>query len=39
VANGLLLANVGGYTSYFFQGAILLGAVWFARAITGKGGI
>lgn len=39
VSNGLLLANVGGYTSYFFQGAILLGAVWFARAVTGKGGI
>jgi len=39
VSNGLLLANVGGYTSYFFQGGILLGAVWFARAITGKGGV
>ncbi|WP_157671352.1 ABC transporter permease [Candidatus Aquiluna sp. UB-MaderosW2red] len=39
VANGLLLANVGGYTSYFFQGAILLGAVWFARIVTGKGGM
>lgn len=39
VANGLLLANVGGYTSYIFQGAILLGAVWFARVVAGKGGI
>ena len=39
VSNGLLLANVGGYTSYFFQGGILLGAVWFARIVTGKGGM
>lgn len=39
VSNGLLLANVGGYTSYLFQGAILLGAVWFARIVAGKGGM
>lgn len=37
VSNGLLLANVGGYTSYFFQGAILIIAVAFARLVAGSG--
>jgi ribose transport system permease protein len=35
VANGLLLADVGGYTTYFFQGGILILAVAFARVVAG----
>lgn len=35
VSNGLLLADVGGYTSYFFQGGILILAVAFARIVAG----
>jgi ribose transport system permease protein len=38
VANGLLLADVGGYTTYFFQGGILIAAVAFARAVAGGEG-
>lgn len=36
VSNGLLLANVAGYATYFFQGGILIAAVLFARIIGGK---
>jgi ribose transport system permease protein len=35
VSNGLLLANIGGYASYFFQGGILIAAVLFARIVAG----
>lgn len=36
VSNGLLLANIGGYASYFFQGGILIAAVLFARIVAGE---
>lgn len=36
VSNGLLLANVANYATYFFQGGILIAAVLFARIIGGK---
>ncbi|MCW2772650.1 MAG: Ribose transport system permease protein [Nocardioides sp.] len=35
VPNGLLLADVSGYSTYFFQGGILIFAVWFARIVAG----
>lgn len=36
VSNGLLLSNVASYSTYFFQGGILIAAVLFARVIAGK---
>lgn len=36
VSNGLLLANVANYATYFFQGGILIAALLFARVIGGK---
>jgi ribose transport system permease protein len=36
VSNGLLLANVANYATYFFQGGILIAAVLFARVVGGK---
>lgn len=36
VSNGLLLANVANYGTYFFQGGILIVAVLFARVLAGK---
>lgn len=38
VSNGLLLADVGGYATYFFQGGILILAVAFARIVAGNDG-
>lgn len=35
VQNGLLLANVADYATYFFQAAILVAAVVFARFVAG----
>ncbi|WP_193608397.1 ABC transporter permease [Nocardioides lijunqiniae] len=35
VPNGLLLADVSGYSTYFFQGGILILAVGFARIVAG----
>jgi ribose transport system permease protein len=36
VSNGLLLANVANYATYFFQGGILIVAILFARVVAGK---
>lgn len=36
VSNGLLLANVASYATYFFQGGILIAAVLFARVLAGR---
>ncbi|GAA1942526.1 ABC transporter permease [Nocardioides hwasunensis] len=36
VPNGLLLADVSGYSTYFFQGGILILAVGFARLVAGR---
>lgn len=36
VNNGLLLANVASYATYFFQGGILIAAVLFARILAGR---
>lgn len=36
VSNGLLLANVANYATYFFQGGILIAAVLFARFLAGR---
>jgi ribose transport system permease protein len=36
VSNGLLLANVANYSTYFFQGGILIAAVLFARVFAGR---
>ncbi|MGH9045547.1 MAG: ABC transporter permease [Acidimicrobiales bacterium] len=33
VANGLVLANVGSYVTYFFQGGILIAAIAFGRLV------
>lgn len=35
VINGLLLADVADYATYFFQGAILVAAIVFARFVAG----
>jgi len=36
VSNGLLLANVANYATYFFQGGILIAAILFARVVGGR---
>lgn len=36
VTNGLLLANVASYATYFFQGGILIAAILFGRLVAGR---